>query len=209
MDALKNKVLALLSGSQGLNKKLVVLLLTVTALAAYALNFFVSQSQEDSLEADATKSVEASQSVELVLPELYIHVVGEAKNPGIYLLKTGSRLVDAVLAAGGFTEQADQSSINLARVLTDGEQVIILAKVAGGQAAATFSGSASSANQLINLNRATADELEELPGVGPALAGRMVDWRLANGGFKSKDDLQNVSGIGDKLFASIEPLVTL
>jgi competence protein ComEA len=110
-----------------------------------------------------------------------------------------------VLAAGGLTAKANQQSINLARGLTDGEQVVVLSQ---SQSASTQQGFQVQP-QLLSLNQATATQLEDLPGVGPALAGRMIDWRLANGGFKSKDDLLNVSGIGDKLFSGIKDLVTL
>jgi competence protein ComEA len=111
---------------------------------------------------------------------------------------------DAVLAAGGFTAKANQASVNMARALNDGEQLLVYSQQVGGQ---TIESPMSSS--LISLNQASATQLEELPGVGPALAGRMIDWRTANGGFKSKEDLLNVAGIGDKLFASIKDLVTL
>jgi competence protein ComEA len=91
----------------------------------------------------------------------------------------------------------------MARALNDGEQLLISSQ-SGAQ---SFENSMVSS--LISLNQASASQLEELPGVGPALAGRMVDWRTANGGFKAKEDLLNVAGIGDKLFASVKDLVTL
>jgi competence protein ComEA len=91
----------------------------------------------------------------------------------------------------------------MARALNDGEQLL----VSSGASGAVFEG--SPASTLISLNQASASELEELPGVGPALAGRMIDWRTANGGFKAKEDLLNVAGIGDKLFAAVKDLVTL
>jgi competence protein ComEA len=110
---------------------------------------------------------------------------------------------DAVLAAGGFTDKANQASVNMARALNDGEQLVISSESTG----AVYEGALSST--LISLNQASSSQLEDLPGVGPALAGRIVDWRTANGGFKAKEDLLNVAGIGDKLFASVKDLVTL
>jgi competence protein ComEA len=138
-------------------------------------------------------------------PTFYVHVVGRVKVPGVYELEVGSRLFDAVVAAGGFMDDADQASVNLARPLSDGEQVIILKL--GDQP--NNVGSHSGANTQISLNRASESELESLPGVGPALANRIIDWRTANGGFKRKEDLLQVGGIGSKLFASLEKLVSL
>ncbi len=138
-------------------------------------------------------------------PTFYVHVVGRVKVPGVYELEVGSRLFDAVVAAGGFMDDADQASVNLARPLSDGEQVIILKL--GDQS--NNAGAHSGANAQISLNRASESELESLPGVGPALANRIIDWRTANGGFKRKEDLLQVGGIGSKLFASLEKLVSL
>jgi competence protein ComEA len=137
-------------------------------------------------------------------PKIFVHVAGSVKSPGIYKLDSGTRVFDAVLAAGGFTAKANQASVNMARALNDGEQLLVSSQQVGGQ---TIESPMSSS--LISLNQASAAQLEELPGVGPALAGRMIDWRTANGGFKAKEDLLNVAGIGDKLFASVKDLVTL
>jgi len=136
---------------------------------------------------------------------IYVDVAGEVRKPGIYQLDSGARVFDVVLLAGGFTGKANQASVNLARTLTDGEQLIVLNKSQQSFGTSTSNNGSS----LISLNQASEAELEQLPGVGPALAGRMIDWRSANGGFKSKEDLLNVAGIGDKLFAQIENKVTL
>ena len=125
------------------------------------------------------------------------------------MVESNSRLFDAIFAAGGFTKLADQSSVNLAREVSDGEQVIVMPI---GAATAQASGSAPSSGRvepLVSINRASQVELESLPGVGPTLAGRMVDWRTANGGFKRKEDLLKVTGIGQKLFASMKDKLTL
>ena len=150
------------------------------------------------------------------VPELYVHVVGEVKTPGLYVLDSGARLVDLIALAGGFTRQADQGSVNLARTLTDGEQVFVLNRAAMGSANAGVSSLNSSTGQIsalpggrISLNRASESELESLPRVGPALAQRIVDWRTANGGFKNLTDLLKVAGFGDKMFAAIKSQVTL
>jgi competence protein ComEA len=111
--------------------------------------------------------------------------------------------VDAVFAAGGLTEDADNASVNLARELADGEQIIVFSISQEGQSPGT------TASGLVSLNRAGDKELEELPGIGPALAARIIAWREANGGFKSVQDLLKVSGIGENLLSGVIDLVTL
>jgi competence protein ComEA len=149
-------------------------------------------------------SVSANETaIEVVEQFLYVHVVGEVQSPGMYQLPIGARLVDAVFAAGGLTEDADNASVNLARELTDGEQIIVFSISQEGQSPGTNS------SGLISLNRAGDKELEELPGIGPALAGRIIAWREANGGFKSVQDLLKVSGIGESLLSGVVDLVTL
>lgn len=131
---------------------------------------------------------------------LFVHVVGEVKAPGLYELELGDRVSDAIEIAGGFTPEAEQSSVNLARNLSDGEQVIIASKSQFKQAG----GSA-----LVSLNRATVEDLDTLPGVGPALAARILEHRSAIGSFSDIRQLREVSGIGEKMFAKIKDLVTL
>lgn len=144
----------------------------------------------------------AMSSTSAVTARVVVHIVGLVTNPGVYELPTGARVMDAVFAAGGFSAGADQASVNLARPLNDGEQVIVLGK---GASAAT--GKAASA--LINLNLSDAAGLDSLPGIGPTLAQRIVDYRTANGGFRSVSDLGKVSGIGPALLGRLKNLVTL
>lgn len=199
MEWLKNQVIAALSGDQKVSKQLLIALAGVVAVASLvlvAVNRPEPPTGEFSVSADETGN-EVSQQF------LYVHVVGEVQSPGMYQLPIGARLVDAVFAAGGLTEEADNASVNLARELTDGEQIIVFSISQEGEAAGT------TASGLVSLNRAGDKELEELPGIGPALAGRIVAWREANGGFKSVQDLLKVSGIGENLLAGVIDLVTL
>jgi competence protein ComEA len=199
MEWLKNQVIAALSGDQKVSKQLLIALAGVVAVASLvlvAVNRPEPPTGEFSVSADETVN-EVSQQY------LYVHVVGEVESPGMYQLPIGARLVDAVFAAGGLTEEADNSSVNLARELTDGEQIIVFSTSQEGQAAGT------TASGLVSLNRAGDKELEELPGIGPALAGRIIAWREANGGFKSVQDLLKVSGIGESLLSGVIDLVTL
>lgn len=130
--------------------------------------------------------------------ELYVHVLGAVERPGLYVLDLDARLVDAVAAAGGTTDDADLAAINLARLLTDGEQIVV--PVAGASAAA---GATAPGDDRIDLNTADQAALETLPRIGPALAGRIIAWRDENGRFQSVDDLLAVPGIGEKMLAGI------
>jgi competence protein ComEA len=199
MDWLKQQIISALSGDQKVSKQLLLALAALVAVVSLVLvavnrpeaptgEFEVSQAEND-----------ADQPEEFV----YVHIVGEVVSPGMYQLPVGARLVDAVFAAGGLTDQADNSSVNLARQLSDGEQVVVF-KI--GEVAET-GGPASGG--LISINRATAEQLEELPGIGPALSARIIAYRDANGGFKAKEDLLNVSGIGDSIFSGFVDLITL
>jgi competence protein ComEA len=177
--------------------------ITLIAVAAFGTYVFSSGLGQANTVKISKPSEPNEQSSNIESPKIYVHVAGSVKSPGIYQLDSGTRVYDAVLAAGGFTDKANQASVNMARALNDGEQLVVSSESSG----AVYEGALSST--LISLNQASSSQLEDLPGVGPALAGRIVDWRTANGGFKAKEDLLNVAGIGDKLFASVKDLVTL
>ncbi len=138
-------------------------------------------------------------------PELYVHVSGAVRAPGLYRLRADSRVVDAVAAAGGFAEGADESAVNLARILTDGEQLVV--PLIGDPTAA--GGEEASGDERVNLNTAAVAELDTLPRIGEATAQRIIDWREANGRFTSVEDLLAVPGIGDKMLEALRPLVTV
>jgi competence protein ComEA len=146
-----------------------------------------------------------------VSTDIFVHVTGAVAKPGVYAAEVGSRVFDIVAMAGGFTKKADQASVNLARLVSDGEQLLVFERASTTNTITSTSKSSagSMAGTLISLNRANQSELEQLPGVGPTLAQRIIDWRSANGGFKSLEDLLEVGGIGDKLFAGIQGKVAL
>lgn len=206
MDWIRLKIAEALGGKQPINKKLVLGVGAFVAAAVFLLNAVNTGPQvKVAVSAESTAA-----PLVVKAATIYVHVVGEVIAPGIYELDSGSRIVDLIFAAGGFGENADQSSVNLAREVADGEQVVVF-KV--GDVTNSIQGSARPGLPIgepqISLNRGTQAELEQLPGVGPALAGRMIDWRTANGGFKKKEDLLNISGIGEKLFSAIKNEVTL
>ena len=136
---------------------------------------------------------------------LYVHVAGAVAQPGLYVLGAGARVVDAIAAAGGFAGDAARDAVNLARPLSDGEQLQI--PVIGAVEVAP--GSAIVSDGRVNLNTADAAALDTLPRIGPAMAQRIIDWRDDNGRFTSVEDLLAVPGIGDKMLESLRDLVTI
>ena len=149
---------------------------------------------------------------------LLVHVVGQVRRPGVVHLPPGSRVLDAVRAAGGATSSADLNHLNLARPVADGEQIVVPKPgesiVQGGVPGVGGAGTGSSAGAgsvggRVDLNTADAAALDSLPGVGPVLAQRILDWRTQHGRFTSVDELGEVSGIGDKILATIRPKVTV
>lgn len=141
---------------------------------------------------------------------LVVDVAGKVRHPGIVTLPAGSRVVDALQAAGGARRHVDLSALNLARPLVDGEQVLVgLPPPAGVAAPAASAPGAAAATRMVNLNSATEPELESLPGVGPVTAAAILKWRSEHGAFTAVDQLLDVSGIGDATLAEIAPFVTL
>lgn len=139
-----------------------------------------------------------------------VDVAGKVRRPGIAVLDAGSRVVDAIEAAGGARRGVDLSTLNLARVLVDGEQVVVGAAAGPPPVAAGVPGAtAPAAGALVDLNTATVAELELLPEVGPVTAQSIVTWRDEHGGFTAVEELLEVDGIGDKTLATIAPHVTV
>lgn len=168
-----------------------------------------------SSEDEAADEPVSDQADEPPAPDVTVHVVGEVESPGIVSLPGGSRVVDALQDAGGETSDADLTGINLARELVDGEQVVVprpgetpvaAAPPAGG---AGSSGGPASSDAQVNLNTADLTTLETLPGVGPVLAQRIMDWREEHGSFVAVEELGEVSGIGDKTYEQLAPKVTV
>lgn len=137
-------------------------------------------------------------------PEVVVQVVGQVVHPGLVTLPAGSRVADAVRAAGGLRARGSSGGLNLARVLVDGEQVVV-SPDATPDAAAPAAG--PGAPSVVNLNSATVADLDTLPGVGPVMAARILDWRAAHGRFTSVDQLREVSGVGARTFERLKPHV--
>ena len=139
-------------------------------------------------------------------PEIFVDVTGAVNNPGVYTLTGRSRVIDAIKAAGDSAPGADLSTINLARVLNDGEQIYVDSTVVNSSGQRV---SKKVSSGPININRATLRQLDALDGIGPVIAGRIIEYRKKNGSFLTVDDLQKVSGIGAAKFAQIKSKVRI
>ena len=139
-------------------------------------------------------------------PKLFVHVVGAVRRPGLFRLKDGARVADAVARAGGPTRRADLSAVNLAAPLADGQQVIVPRRGPDGLPAALAGASARGAK--VSLASATVEQLDELPGIGPVTAQKIVDWRTTHGPFGSVEELDDVPGIGPARIEQLRDLVT-
>jgi competence protein ComEA len=140
--------------------------------------------------------------------ELWVDVAGAVRRPGLYRVPAGSRVAVALERAGGISPRAERTAVNLAAPLRDGQQVVVPRRGAVGAAgstvgAAAADGSGAAGGGPVSLSQATEAQLETLDGIGPALAGRIVQYREQHGGFRSIDELKEVSGIGDKRFEAI------
>jgi competence protein ComEA len=136
------------------------------------------------------------------------HVVGPVNLPGVYILSPGSRVQDALQAAGGPTVEADLEQLNLAAVVQDQDQIIV-PRHTMGLAPGSSSSVQGSSTDLVNVNTADNETLQTLPGIGPVLAGRIIDYRNTHGPFGTIDSLVEVKGIGAATLEKLRPLITL
>lgn len=213
---------------QGISLPLVaVVLVLLLALVFFGMKACVSSLSSDDVSfrvaeastEEATSEEETGQVGEEVVPQtICVYVTGAVKNPGVYEVAADARVNDVLLLAGGATKKANLEGVNLASPLQDGQQVTIPRKSDGGEGSSgtvsSGSESASGASSttggdsgLVNLNTASSDELQSLPGIGPALAQRIIDYRTSQGSFKSCEEVTNVSGIGEKTYEQIASLI--
>ncbi len=168
-----------------------------------------AQASPDPSEATAAGGV-ASGGAAPAAAELTVDVAGKVRRPGIAVLPSGSRVVDALEAAGGARRGVDLTSLNLARPLVDGEQILVGVRApAGVPATVGAPGGSAPTGALVDLNTADAALLDTLPGVGPVTAGAIISWRDEHGGFSAVEELLEVDGIGDATLAELAPHVTI
>jgi len=181
-----------------------IVLVLVAAAVSVMIGMVRAAGAPDAAGEVVSEQIDTTASAEL--PALYVHVSGAVRSPGLYRLDDGARVVDAIAAAGGLASDADEEAVNLARRVTDGEQLRV--PVVGEEPPASAAGGVASDGR-VNLNTADVAALDTLPRVGPAIAERIIQWREANGAFTSVDDLLSVPGIGEKMLASLRDLVTV
>lgn len=185
----------------------------IITIIAFALGIFVGNYA-------FKKNSENLLNIDDQYQKIYVHITGEIKYPGVYEMENGDRVFQLVEKAGGVTENADISLINLSKKLIDGEKIVIFAKKAiidtGSLSSSTnqsnnsiSTNSSVNVSNLININTASQKELEELPGIGPTLSQRIIDYREKNGYFQTIEDIKKVSGIGNKKFEAIKDLITV
>lgn len=170
----------------------------------------VAPSPVEPLVAEVSPSAAAPSSADAVGGSVTVDVAGKVRRPGIAVLEAGSRVVDALRAAGGARGQVDLTGLNLARVLVDGEQIVVgVASPAVGLPGAAASSTAAPGGALVDLNTADTVALESLPEVGPVTAQAILTWRAENGGFTAVSELLEVNGIGEATLAAMAPFVTV
>ncbi len=141
---------------------------------------------------------------------IVVHITGAVPRPGVYALPQGARVQDGISAAGGFLAEADKSNINLAELLEDGEKLDIPFIEGGSPVLATpLPQVIATTTELININTASAAELDTLPGIGPTTAQKIIDYRTQNGPFVNPEDIINVSGIGPGTYERLKDLITV
>lgn len=213
MEEIRDKIREYMEKYEPQLKKIaVVVLLIIVCLTIFA---FREKGEETAMadEAEAELAIEETEAAGS--GTIFVDIGGEVKNPMLAELPEGSRVEDAIEAAGGLTDNADMTSINRAAFAEDGAKIYIPAvtepgeiSASGGAAAAASAGMSTSSGK-ININTADSETLQELNGVGPSTAQKIIDYRTSQGSFKKIEDIKNVSGIGDKTYEKLKDFITI
>lgn len=190
-----------------LKTKLIIIATIIVVIITIGL-YIYKQSKEDTFEEYENINFEDENSIyENSIEEfenITIHITGEVKYPGVVVLKNGARIVDAIEAAGGETEEADLNKLNLAYILNDGEKIYVPNKNDMNSEEILENQQGDDKQSIININTATVEELTELPGIGEATANKIIEYRKQNGKFETIEELKNVAGIGNSKFENIK-----
>ncbi len=213
---------------ENLNKKQKTIILIIAIIVAIGMIYFIYNKNQIRSDIDLESEIlisntsENKTNVELQEDLVIIHITGSVKNPGIVKLKDGSRIEDAIEAAGGLTENADITNVNLAYVLDDGVKIRIpsitdekngdeqiLEEESGENIIEETNMTLGASTKEVNINKATETELQSLPGIGASLASRIIEYRNQNGKFSTIEDIKNVNGIGDSKYDNIKDFITV
>jgi competence protein ComEA len=196
-------------------EKITIILLLIVIIVGAGIVLYKNINSEDNFVINRASDIsENSPAIQIEIPSVIIHIAGAVKNPGVYQLKSTDRIVDAVKIAGGATEEANLDLINLAALLKDGQKIIIPYKTYSetgeeintntyNYVSSAYSSSGSTSAK-ININTANANMLQNLPGIGPVLSERIIEYRNQNGLFGVIDDIMDVSGIAEKKYEGIK-----
>lgn len=190
---------------QNISTKMKIVIAVVVVIIATTVGIYMyKQTQENTVSYYGNEE----QSEETHIRQITVHITGAINNPGVIIIEEGARIVDALEAAGGETEEADVNRLNLAYVLEDGEKLYIPSKNEEEQEYITQGKDNMSEGQSkININSAQIEELITLPGVGEATANKIIEYRKENGKFQKIEDLKNVPGIGDSKYENIKTMI--
>lgn len=212
-----------------LNQKQKIILIIIIAIAVIVIGYYYLNSTkeiydygkvENIVEEDIENEV-VMEEIEEEEKEIVVHVAGAVERNGIVKVAPNSRIDDVIEAAGGITERADLSNVNLAYIVSDGQKIyipslderdtesIINAIITEGAGIAIVGENAGKDESLVNINKASLTELITIPGIGEALASRIIEYRTTVGSFKTIEDIKNVSGIGDAKFNTMKAYITV
>lgn len=188
--------------NKGLLEKIGIL--AVVAIIAGTVMFSNNNKQSKEVSAESESLV----TEETVVDKVWVDIGGEVKSPKVVELDDGSRVQDAIDAAGGLTSEADITNLNRAALVNDGDKIYVPAVGDESGASGSTSGGVSTTGGKVNINTADSEELQTITGVGPATAEKIISYRESNGRFKAIEDIKNVSGIGDKTFEKMKEIIT-
>ncbi len=198
-------------------KKSLFILLCIAVITATVAFFTYHDNSEDTVNLPIssesatpdTSTADVKNSTGNADEDIMVYVNGEVNSPGLVSLKQDSRIADAIQACGDFTPNADKSSVNLAQKAVDGMQINVLSATMQTATNGNNNNANISSNSKVNINTATKEELDTLPGIGPAMAERIIEYRQTNGSFKNIDEIKNVRGIGEAKFAKMQDKITI